>query len=200
MSTPCPDKTPLMHQALDDELSAAARAELWRHFAACPPCRREFERLGRAAAFLAAAPGAAPNAAFAARVMTRIRLERALAAQRRRSWAFAAGAFAAGAAVALAAVWGGVIAPTISAFGLDVFKAGLTAGAQAGTLLKAFAAAAAPLAKVARILADAAALVTWEGAKHLSPFYGAAAAAVFLLFILWRVRRPAARTSRALTL
>jgi anti-sigma factor RsiW len=64
MSSPCPDRSPLLHGLVDDELDAAHALELEAHLAGCPSCAAERERLRALKATLAdpALHYAAPDA------------------------------------------------------------------------------------------------------------------------------------------
>lgn len=192
MSDKCPDKLPLIHRAVDDDLTPAEKAELWRHFAACAPCRREYERLTRALAVFAAAPAAQPRADFAARVMRRVAEARAAHSHRRAAWARTAGGFVVGAAAALAAVWTGVVAPTAAGFGVNLAKLALKVGARGGIWVKSLAEAARPFEKVAAALTEAGSRGLLDALRSFTPLYGAALLGVLLLFLYQRSRRKAA--------
>lgn len=67
--TSCERATNLFGRAWDDELTAAERDGLERHFAACTPCRREYDELARTLELVQALPRPAVDDGFAVRVL-----------------------------------------------------------------------------------------------------------------------------------
>jgi anti-sigma factor RsiW len=63
MRNPC-NQEPLLNAYLDGELTEAQAAELKRHLADCPGCRRALETLRHADALVRDLPPLAPSAAF----------------------------------------------------------------------------------------------------------------------------------------
>jgi anti-sigma factor RsiW len=67
--TACERATNLFGRAWDDELTAAERDGLERHFAACTPCRREYDELARTLELVQALPRPVVDDGFAVRVL-----------------------------------------------------------------------------------------------------------------------------------
>ena len=89
--TACERATNLFGRAWDDELTAAERDGLERHFAACTPCRREYDELARTLELVQALPRPVVDDGFAVRVLAEAQArERAAASAGRRLFALPA--------------------------------------------------------------------------------------------------------------
>jgi len=89
--TACERATNLFGRAWDDELTAAERDGLERHFAACTPCRREYDELARTLELVQALPRPVVDDGFAGRVLAEAQArERAGASAGRRLFALPA--------------------------------------------------------------------------------------------------------------
>ncbi|MEO6462186.1 MAG: zf-HC2 domain-containing protein, partial [Candidatus Eisenbacteria bacterium] len=110
--TDCERSETLFGRAWDDELTVAEKDGLERHFAACSPCRREYDELARTLELVQALPRPQVDDSFAGRVLAAAQeRERTTAAAGRRL--FALPAFGRQ-ALALAATF--VVAAGIGAF------------------------------------------------------------------------------------
>ena len=67
--TDCERSETLFGRAWDDELTAAERDGLERHFAGCAPCRREYDELARTLELVQALPRPQVDDSFAVRVL-----------------------------------------------------------------------------------------------------------------------------------
>lgn len=106
MSTPCPDKEPMLHALLDGELDAANASALETHLAACPACAQRLETLKALHARLADLPPTPAPDALKPRIEAMIGREAKTAARphpRTARPGLLAGWLAAGAMTAVAA-------------------------------------------------------------------------------------------------
>lgn len=89
--TACERSATLFGRAWDDELTAAEKDGLERHFAACAPCRREYDELARTLELVQALPRPQVDDSFAGRVLAAAQeRERTTAAAGRRLFALPA--------------------------------------------------------------------------------------------------------------
>lgn len=101
----CPQCQDSLADYLGANLTAAERAAMQAHLAACPACRLELDLETRLDACLAGAPAGSPPPGFTGRVLTRARREGLLTAPEPR-WYAPALAFAASLAAALLGAYG----------------------------------------------------------------------------------------------
>jgi len=188
-----------MHRALDGELGPEERARFEEHLAACPACRRDYEALTRAVAAFEAAPRLEPSAAFAAGVMRRVRLAEARRARARRFFAWATAGATAAVAAGSIAFWGRVFRSALGATTFSWLTDVVRVVANGWTVVRAFAAPAAVLGKVASALGTAASHLGREAIQAASPVYLGALVAVALFYLVWRAgSRVAAPLVRAI--
>jgi predicted anti-sigma-YlaC factor YlaD len=197
MKAECLKFKEMLPDALDGELTPAGRKEFDRHLAACPSCRREFEAAERALAVFAALPRTEPSPAFVTGVMVKARRARARAARTGRvlSWttvgatAALSGAFVAGWAryfkPALLSRVSGAVGDAAGAV-IDVWQS-----------LRALAAPAAAVGKLAAALTSVGSSFLEEALRASAPVYCGAFVAVAVFYAIWRIgsRAPAAGLS-----
>jgi anti-sigma factor RsiW len=125
-----------LQDLVEDTLDQAERAVLESHLATCALCRSEVDELRTLFEMLSEMPELAPSAAFADRVMARVRVPRPafswsrewarrLTPQTTPAWAFATALFALPLVGISAFVWWLVSQPGVSAQGLWLVASGL---------------------------------------------------------------------------
>jgi len=182
MANGCRDWRSLMEEAVDGAIGAEDRGRLDAHLASCEACRKDLDSLGSLVAALEALPAPEPRASFAADTVRRA--SAALIARKRRdrilSWTL--GASVAALCAAAVGTWAEVLWPSL---------VGIAGGLpEALASILPLAGAAAILGRVLAPLGGAAATLAWQGIASLAPLYALAFAALALVSIMTRTRRP----------